>query len=676
VNVRRAAALAAAGLAAALALAAFAPGAARAARGGGGGGGIRIDIGGGGMPSGTTSAIRLSADPIDLHMGETTLVTVEIDAAARGGESWDTSKLKLDGFDLVDSEELTTASFSSRTPRGSFTFERRVRHYLLRPRAAGHFVLGPIDLTVGRDRVSSEAVTVTVRDAAAGAGAGAGAPDAASGASAAGGTGAPEPDSAAPVAPPLDDPTNALVGLEPDEVEKLAFAHAVLSKERAFVGEQVTLSYYIFIAADYGLAKFEVALEPKFDGAWSEELLPPMRKEEFTRVMVFGRPYEVALARRKALFATAPGPLAVPPIGFAMSVAPKRFLGFRRPEDLNVRTRTRSIDVVGLPAAGRPPGMEPSSVGTMALTASAADTVVRVGEPVSLVVELTSTGNYRVTRPPSIAKGALDGFEVYDPTTTNVDESDELVVKGRRHVEQLLLPRRAGTFTIPPLELPYFDPADRAYHVARTKPIVVTVTGDPAGAPPPPGTASGKDGADGAAPPGASAATLGPLRSDAALGAPRAPLHARAPFWALVGAGPGLLALVWMGQALAAWRRRIAPALAVKRADGAALRRLRAAMPGPAATDGTQALAEVHRTLLEFVQAKCGERIGGWTNDEIRARLPRLGFDGAAVDALAALVAECESARYAPSPPSAAAARAAAERAAGIVAELAHRRAA
>src|SRR3989442_13158320 len=43
----------------------------------------------------------------------------------------------------------------------------------------------------------------------------------------------------------------------------------------------------------------------------------------------------------------------------------------------------------------------------------------------------------------------------------------------------LLLPRRGGELSIPPIELHYFDPRAKRYQTATTTGINVTVTGDP-----------------------------------------------------------------------------------------------------------------------------------------------------------------------------------------------------
>ena len=65
-------------------------------------------------------------------------------------------------------------------------------------------------------------------------------------------------------------------------------------------------------------------------------------------------------------------------------------------------------------------------------------------------------------------------------------------VVGRKQVEYLLLPERAGVTTLEPFRLPFFDPTEKAYRLAETAPIlleVVAESGTPAGAPP--GAAAG-----------------------------------------------------------------------------------------------------------------------------------------------------------------------------------------
>jgi hypothetical protein len=675
---------------------------ARAARGGGGGFGPRgrpAGPFGGMMPAAggdDAPGITLSADKDDVRIGESVLVTVEAGMNADSGRIDD---LKTDGFELVDGSESVPEFRMSMGfgTRGTSVFKRVVRQYLLRALKPGRFVLGPVGMDVAGKRYTSATLTLIVRDAHGKVPPGAPAApstatDGTTGASGAAGpgaggvaapataVGAPAPgtdDALGPIPPErrgLEEDNDALKGLTADEAVGVAFTHAVVSKERVYVGEQITLSYYLFIPDDYGLAGFEVTAEPKFDGTWAEELLPPDKKEPFVRRDVFGRTYGVALVRRKALFPTSPGALDIPPMGFHVAVAPARFFGMRAPREADITTRPIDVDVAPLPAAGRPPGFDPANVGAYALTASATDGALRVGDALTFRVALDGIGNYRVAHVPTLKKAALDGWDVYDPTSTTEDDSNDFLVRGKRVIEQLLLAKRAGTFTLPSLELAYFDPADGGYHVARSVPIAVTVAeadGSAAAARATSGVGAKGETAGASA---ESAPAIGEIREVSALARPGVPLHARPLFWGgLLAVGPGLLAMVWAGQSLVAWRRRIAPALTVKRAEGRALRRLRASKGG----NGSAAahLAEVHRALLDYVQEKTGERIGGWTRDEIRARLPALGFAPAAVEALAALLEECEAARYAPAPPPSEQLAGAAARAETIVQHLARGRA-
>src|SRR5690606_31877082 len=136
--------------------------------------------------------------------------------------------------------------------------------------------------------------------------------------------------------------------------------------------------------------------------------------------------------------------------------------------------------------------------------------------------------------------------EIDDELTTAAD-----LVGGRRTIRYLLIPDRPGTFTIPALSLPYFDPATDSYGEAASPSFTVTVTGEAsaAGATP--------NAPDAAPAPAAAPESLGNLRPSAALHRAEPPVSARPWYrWALA-APPLLWLLILVAQAsLARLRRR------------------------------------------------------------------------------------------------------------------------
>jgi len=87
-----------------------------------------------------------------------------------------------------------------------------------------------------------------------------------------------------------------------------AFIRVIPDKTRAFVGEQVTVAWYLYVADVPN--RFGQTAEPHTDGFWSEEIpsTNPQGRLAFGEPQnVAGRSYNVALLFKKALFPLAPG---------------------------------------------------------------------------------------------------------------------------------------------------------------------------------------------------------------------------------------------------------------------------------------------------------------------------------------------------------------------------------
>ena len=102
---------------------------------------------------------------------------------------------------------------------------------------------------------------------------------------------------------------------EPQEQEPVAssatgaFLRAVADKKRAFVGEQVTVTWYLYVAQMP--SNFQPITQPKSDGFWMEEIpsTNPPGRLAFTDQVEGGQHYQAAVVLQRALFPLAPGKL-------------------------------------------------------------------------------------------------------------------------------------------------------------------------------------------------------------------------------------------------------------------------------------------------------------------------------------------------------------------------------
>ncbi|HET9450790.1 MAG TPA: BatD family protein, partial [Aggregicoccus sp.] len=322
-----------------------------------------------------------------------------------------------------------------------------------------------------------------------------------------------------------NDPFQGFPGFPPDLDESLRlpevriprgdsdlFLRASLDREEVYVGEQTTLSLYIFSRVD--LSSVDSVSMPKLEGFWSEDVESPSQLSGEQRI-VDGVPYRAYLLRRRALFPMKAGTLAITPAEADITTG-FLFAGHRVHRISNPLT----VKVRPLPP-GAPPGMQSANVGHWRLTLEATPTRVELGQPVTVRVTLEGVGNVKNVTPPRLT--GPRSLRLFDPTVTDRMAPGRNKVQGVRVHEYLVMPQQTGTFTLPELSFPYFDPRERRYEVSRTQPVTITVEPGAGGA-----TASAAPSAGSAEADGPKNVLTGgglrPLRHEATFSRPRAPL--------------------------------------------------------------------------------------------------------------------------------------------------------
>ena len=130
-----------------------------------------------------------------------------------------------------------------------------------------------------------------------------------------------------------------------------AFIRAVADKHRVFVGEQVTVTWYLYLTEPQN--NFQPVTQPRTDGFWSEEVpsTNPQGRLAFTEEVQGGQRYQVATLVQKALFPLAPGKLTVTPM--EAQVSQVDFFG-RPVRARRLKSDPLAIEAIALPAEGQP----------------------------------------------------------------------------------------------------------------------------------------------------------------------------------------------------------------------------------------------------------------------------------------------------------------------------------
>lgn len=237
-----------------------------------------------------------------------------------------------------------------------------------------------------------------------------------------------------------------------------------------WVGEQVTLTLTFMQAHAAHLMGNAEYQPPSTEGLVAEPL--PDGPQQST--VIAGVPYEVA-TRRTALIAPAPGEYTIGPATITFR---RSFMGGEE----TIQTEPIALKVRPLPARGRPESFS-GAVGRLSLAMSLPTNEVRVGEAASLRLKVSGTGDLRQLEPPEVV---VDGdARVYQSGEERQIAAQETgsgpKIGGTVTFDYLIMPRAAGSLTVMPIVLSYFDPSVERYQSAQTSPATITVLPGEAG---------------------------------------------------------------------------------------------------------------------------------------------------------------------------------------------------
>jgi hypothetical protein len=576
-----------------------------------------------------TASVRLTADRTSVAVGET--LTLEIRAEATGGRVESLDPPNLTGFEVISRQLATPMSFQFGIGGRTQVFQSSTVQTLgLLARRPGRYELRPARAVVGGRAFESNRLSIVVVPA------GQKPPPAPLQGGFAPDPAQEPPTGAEPPADPLAPPTGRLDGAQFDPE---AFIRTVVDKREPWVGEQVTVTIYLYVRSGVRSAP-TASREPTAEGFWVHDLLPPQRSLEATEQNVDGTPFRVYVMRRFAAFPLRAGELTIGaltldvPTGTVFDLfgaTPQRAL---RRDGVPVAIRARP-----LPDAGRP--AEEARVGRFTVESSLDRAQVATGDAVTLTARVRGTGNLRDVRLPT---PAIDGLSFLEPQIKDEIEAPGDLVGGARTFEWLVVPRRPGGYALPSLGFATFDPAAGTYGRAESTPLSLVAAGNVVAEPRPDDAAADREPAEGGDAPADAAASYGPLRTESALRR-RAPSIVEQPWFpfALGAPAAGWLVMLIVSAALRRARAR-AGASAPQRTIRGARKRLARVDALAKAGDARACYGELASALKAALEARLGEPVGGFTLSALRGHLVARGMSE---DLATRLVDELEGAEFA-----------------------------
>ncbi len=506
--------------------------------------------------------------------------------------------------------------------------------WTLRASRAGQFTLGPASVVVGGRRVTGERVTVEVVPA------GSGAPGRRRG------MGWPfdpfDPFRSFPGMPPMpgfgqDDQLSEEDLLDslppfPEELrsetapDQLAFLRATVEPESAVVGQQMTLRVYAY--GRRGPFREVNASEPSRPDFLSHVIIENSYGRRLHRVPIAGEVWQAVKIREVALFPIRAGTLQIG--AMRMGFDGRGYPSGGQMKGLVRHSNSLQVTVSEPPLVGRPPGYQLGDVGQFSLSAAVQPREVKVGEAVSVVVTLRGRGNL----PQTLRTPGQRGVEWLEPSVVEDIQVESSGLSGWRKFTYVVRLDEPGRVRLGEVRLPYWDPWDNAYHVARTGLGIVEVRGEP--------TATGEQSDEPVDP----LEQLTQPRTQLGTG-PQQPWRPadRPWFWAVLAFGPTSVLVLRAGGRLGRslrrrWRERQLAHQAV------AVRALRQA--GEAARNGDvgSTASQVERALFTALEGAVGLRARAVLREELTARLQSSGLSEELAHQAVALLEDADAVRF------------------------------
>lgn len=240
------------------------------------------------------------------------------------------------------------------------------------------------------------------------------------------------------------------------------FLRSEITPERPYVGQQVLYTVHLYTRDD--ISAIMPCELPSFRGFWVRDIQLPASSTP-DMVDVGGARYARVVLLQKALFPLRPGRHQVEPakVDLVARVIEQRFFGppLSHPEQVRLSTAPQTVDVQPLPAA--PPEFT-GAVGQLGLEAKLEPARLRLGEAATLTVTLSGRGNLQSLAEPRITPP--EGLTLYPPQQQSEDQTHGTTVAGERTWSYVVVPDRAGRFTLQVPEISYFDPWTAAYRLA------------------------------------------------------------------------------------------------------------------------------------------------------------------------------------------------------------------
>ena len=255
------------------------------------------------------------------------------------------------------------------------------------------------------------------------------------------------------------------------------FIKVSANKRKVYEQEPILLTYKVYTLVD--LTQLEGKM-PELTGFHTQEIPLPQQKS-FHIERVNGKPYRTVTWSQYVMYPQMTGKMEIPSITFKGIVVQQNrsvdpfeaffnggsgYVEVKR----NIVAPSIKIDVLPLPHT---PANFSGGVGKFNISAQLNKNELKAGDPLSLRIVVGGIGNLKLIKQPVV--NFPKDWDKYDPKVTDKTKLTSNGLEGNMIYDILAVPRNQGHYTIPPVELTYYDTSLNQYKTIKTQSFEIEV---------------------------------------------------------------------------------------------------------------------------------------------------------------------------------------------------------
>ena len=255
------------------------------------------------------------------------------------------------------------------------------------------------------------------------------------------------------------------------------FIKVSANKRKVYEQEPILLTYKVYTLVD--LTQLEGKM-PELTGFHTQEIPLPQQKS-FHIERVNGKPYRTVTWSQYVMYPQMTGKMEIPSITFKGIVVQQNrsvdpfeafFNGGSGYVEVKRNIVAPSIKIDVLPLPHKPANFS-GGVGKFNISAQLNKNELKAGDPLSLRIVVGGIGNLKLIKQPVV--NFPKDWDKYDPKVTDKTKLTSNGLEGNMIYDILAVPRNQGHYTIPPVELTYYDTSLNQYKTIKTQSFEIKV---------------------------------------------------------------------------------------------------------------------------------------------------------------------------------------------------------